>query len=131
VVPVTDPSAPADPEVRHLRAQAAGYARRGNAAASAEASRQLRLVQLEKHIRRIDDSAASAGIRLVGPVTCPRCGHIFQGSWNADRQDAAAQECDGCGHVFTAAWPGFRFAPETVIVTGADSPGSGDGADAT
>ena len=73
---------------------------------------------------------ASAGITLAGPVTCPRCGHAFQGSWTADRQDAAAQECDGCGHVFTAAWPGFRFAPETVIVIGADSPGSGDGADA-
>ena len=60
-------------------------------------------------------------IRLAGPITCPRCGHGFQGSWTADRRIALEQQCAACHHVFTADWPGFRFTPETVI----DQPGSG------
>jgi hypothetical protein len=64
---------------------------------------------------------ARADIRLAGPVTCPRCGSAFQGSWTADRQAAAAQQCARCRNVFTARWPGFRFAPETVI----GQPGTG------
>ena len=70
---------------------------------------------------RQDRVVTASDLRLAGPVTCPRCGDVFQGSWTADRKAAAAQQCARCLHVFTAAWPGFRFAPETVI----DQPGSG------
>jgi hypothetical protein len=96
--------------------------------------RDLDRARIDEHIDALTAAAltpaqrrrleAIADIRLAGPAECPRCGHAFQGSWTAERQDAAAQECAGCGHVFTAAWPGFRFAPETMIVSG-----SGGGAD--
>jgi hypothetical protein len=70
---------------------------------------------------------ARADITLAGPVTCPKCGNAFQGSWTADREADLAQRCAGaqqcamCHHLFVAHWPGFKFDLETVI----DQPGSG------
>jgi hypothetical protein len=69
----------------------------------------------------------ASDVRLAGPLTCPHCHAVFEGSWTADRKAAAAQQCARCRHVFTAGWPGFRFSPETVI----GQTGSGGGTDAT
>jgi ribosomal protein S27AE len=56
-----------------------------------------------------------------GPATCPSCGHVFAGQWQASLDDwegnpAADQACPECGAVFAATWPGFTFEPDTVVI---------------
>jgi hypothetical protein len=54
-------------------------------------------------------------LRLGAPLTCPSCGHEFEGKWIED-DETADQRCEACCHVFEATWPGFPFEPETVII---------------